>query len=180
MDVSTGVVIGMVIVAFFAILGGMKGITWTQVAQYCVLITAYLIPAIAISLILTGSFLPQWGFSAGDIVSRLDNLQTDLGFARYTDPFVHKPAIDILFTTIALMVGTAGLPHVIVRFYTVPTVRAARYSAMWALLFIAILYTTAPALAAFSRYNLIRTLHDQPITAVQRLDWVRKWETPAC
>lgn len=176
-DVSTGVVIGMVIVAFFAILGGMKGITWTQVAQYCVLITAYLIPAIAISLILTGSFLPQWGFSAGDIVSRLDNLQTDLGFARYTDPFVHKPAIDILFTTIALMVGTAGLPHVIVRFYTVPTVRAARYSAMWALLFIAILYTTAPALAAFSRYNLIRTLHDQPITAVQRLDWVRKWET---
>lgn len=175
-DINTGVIIGMVIVAFFAILGGMKGITWTQVAQYCVLIVAYLIPAIAISGLLTSIFLPQIGFTFSDIVPRLNQIQLDLGFQEYTKPFANKSMLDVLFITIALMVGTAGLPHVIVRFYTVKNVRAARYSAGWALLFIAILYTTAPALAGFARYNLINTLHNQPIAEVRQLDWVNKWE----
>ncbi len=175
-NIETGVIIGMVIVAFFAILGGMKGITWTQVAQYCVLIFAFLIPAIAISILLTGNPIPQLGFVFSDIVPNLNQLQVDLGFKEYTQPFVNKPMLDVLFITIALMVGTAGLPHVIVRFYTVPDVRSARFSAGWALLFIAILYTTAPALASFARYNLITTLHDQPIEAVRQLDWANKWE----
>jgi cation/acetate symporter len=175
-DINTGVIIGMVIVAFFAILGGMKGITWTQVAQYCVLIVAYLIPAFALSMILTNIFLPQFGFTFGDIVPRLNDLQTDLGFAEYTQPFATKSMLDVLFITIALMVGTAGLPHVIVRFYTVPNVRAARYSAGWALLFIAILYTTAPAIAGFARYNLVESLHNKTPEEVQQLDWATKWE----
>ena len=175
-DIATGVVIGMVIVAFFAVLGGMKGITWTQVAQYGVLIIAYLIPAIAISRILTGNFIPQLAFSFSDIVENLNGVQTDLGFAEYTQPFVDKSILDVLFTTIALMVGTAGLPHVIVRFYTVPSARAARYSAGWALLFIAILYTTAPALASFARYNLIDSLNDKTVPQIQELDWANKWE----
>ncbi|HIK17200.1 MAG TPA: cation acetate symporter [Leptolyngbyaceae cyanobacterium M33_DOE_097] len=175
-DINTGVVIGMVIVAFFAILGGMKGITWTQVAQYGVLIVAYLIPAIAISLLLTGNPIPQLSFTFSDIVSRLNGIQTDLGFQAYTQPFANKPMIDVLFFTIALMVGTAGLPHIIVRFYTVPDVKAARRSAGWALLFIAILYTTAPALAAFARYNLIDSLHNKTVEQVQQLDWAKKWE----
>ena len=175
-NIETGVVIGMVIVAFFAILGGMKGITWTQVAQYCVLIFAFLIPAIAISILLTGNPIPQLGFIFSDIVPNLNQLQVDLGFQEYTQPFVNKSMLDVLFITIALMVGTAGLPHVIVRFYTVPDVRSARFSAGWALLFIAILYTTAPALASFARYNLITTLHDQPIEEVRQLDWANKWE----
>lgn len=175
-DINTGVVIGMVIVAFFAILGGMKGITWTQVAQYAVLIVAYLIPAIAISNLLTGNPIPQLSFTFSDIVERLNGIQTDLGFAAYTQPFATKPMIDVLFFTIALMVGTAGLPHIIVRFYTVPDVKAARRSAGWALLLIAILYTTAPALAAFARYNLIDSLHNKTIEQVQQLDWVTKWE----
>ena len=175
-NVETGVLIGMVIVAFFAIIGGMKGITWTQVAQYCVLIVAYLIPAFAISLLLTNTVVPQWGFTFGDIVGRLNDLQVDLGFAEYTQPFASKSMLDILFITIALMVGTAGLPHVIVRFYTVPNVRAARYSAGWALLFIAILYTTAPALAGFARYNLVESLQDKTPAEVQQLDWANKWE----
>ena len=175
-DISTGVIIGMVIVAFFAVLGGMKGITWTQVAQYGVLIIAYLIPAIAISGILTGNFIPQLAFSFSDIVEKLNGVQTDLGFAEYTQPFVDKSMLDILFTTIALMVGTAGLPHVIVRFYTVRSARAARYSAGWALLFIAILYTTAPALASFARYNLIDSLNDKTVPQIQQLDWATKWE----
>ncbi|MFZ1029306.1 MAG: sodium:solute symporter family protein [Limnoraphis robusta] len=175
-NIETGVVIGMVIVGFFAVLGGMKGITWTQVAQYCVLIFAFLIPAIAISLLLTGNPIPQLSLPFSDILPKLNQIQTDLGFQEYTQPFVNKSMLDVLFITIALMVGTAGLPHVIVRFYTVPDVRAARYSAGWALLFIALLYTTAPALAAFARYNLISTLHDQPIEQVRQLDWVNKWE----
>jgi cation/acetate symporter len=174
--IGTGVVIGMVIVAFFSILGGMKGITWTQVAQYGVLIVAYLIPAIAISGILTGNYIPQLAFSFGDIVEKLNGVQTDLGFAEYTQPFVDKSRLDVLFTTIALMVGTAGLPHVIVRFYTVRSARAARYSAGWALLFIAILYTTAPALASFARYNLIDSLNNKTIPQIQQLDWATKWE----
>jgi cation/acetate symporter len=175
-NIETGVVIGMVIVGFFAVLGGMKGITWTQVAQYCVLIFAFLIPAFAISLLLTGNPIPQLSLPFSDILPKLNQIQTDLGFQEYTQPFVNKSMLDVLFITIALMVGTAGLPHVIVRFYTVPDVRAARYSAGWALLFIALLYTTAPALAAFARYNLISTLHDQPIEQVRQLDWVNKWE----
>ena len=175
-DVATGVIIGMVIVAFFAVLGGMKGITWTQVAQYGVLIVAFLIPAIAISTILTDNPIPQLAFGFSDIVEKLDGVQTDLGFAEYTQPFVDKSMLDVLFTTIALMVGTAGLPHVIVRFYTVPSARAARYSAGWALLFIAILYTTAPALASFARYNLIDSLNNKTIPQIQQLDWATKWE----
>lgn len=175
-DIATGVVIGMVIVAFFAVLGGMKGITWTQVAQYGVLIIAYLIPAIAISRILTGNFIPQLAFGFSNIVENLNGVQTDLGFAEYTQPFVDKSMLDVLFTTIALMVGTAGLPHVIVRFYTVPSARAARYSAGWALLFIAILYTTAPALASFARYNLIDSLNNKTMPQIQQLDWANKWE----
>lgn len=175
-DINTGVVIGMVIVAFFAILGGMKGITWTQVAQYTVLIIAYLIPAIAISVVLTGNPIPQLSFTFSDIVERLNGIQTQLGFDAYTQPFANKPMIDVLFFTIALMVGTAGLPHIIVRFYTVPDVKAARRSAGWALLFIAILYTTAPALASFARYNLIDSLHNATVQEVQQLDWATKWE----
>jgi cation/acetate symporter len=175
-DINTGVIIGMVIVAFFAILGGMKGITWTQVAQYAVLIVAYLIPAIAISTQLTGNPIPQLSFTFSDIVERLNGIHTDLGFAPYTQPFANKPMIDVLFFTIALMVGTAGLPHIIVRFYTVPDVRAARWSAGWALLFIAILYTTAPALASFARYNLLDSLNNKTPAEVQQLDWAKKWE----
>ncbi|MEO1005291.1 MAG: sodium:solute symporter family protein [Cyanobacteria bacterium J06638_38] len=174
-DINTGVIIGMVIVAFFAVLGGMKGITWTQVAQYTVLIVAYLIPAIAIALILTGNPIPQVAFSFSDIVDKLNQVQLDLGFAEYTQPFANKSMLDVLFITIALMVGTAGLPHVIVRFYTVRSTRAARYSAGWALLFIAILYTTAPAVSAFARYNLIDSLHDKTVTQVEQLDWATKW-----
>ncbi|NET46305.1 sodium:solute symporter family protein [Okeania sp. SIO2B3] len=175
-DIGTGVVIGMIIVAFFAILGGMKGITWTQVAQYFVLIVAYLIPAIAIATIITGIPIPQFAFTFSDIVEKLNQVQIDLGFAEYTAAFSNKTMLDVLFITIALMVGTAGLPHVIVRFYTVPNVRAARYSAGWALLFIAILYTTAPALATFARYNLIDSLHNKTVEEVQQLDWATKWE----
>lgn len=175
-DISTGVVIGIAIVGFFAVLGGMKGITWTQVAQYLVLIVAYLIPAIAISVYLTGNPIPQLAFGFSDIVDKLNQVQVDLGFAEYTQPFANKSMLDVLFITIALMVGTAGLPHVIVRFYTVPSPRDARFSAGWALLFIAILYTTAPAVAAFARYNLIDSLHDRPIEEVRQLDWVTKWE----
>jgi cation/acetate symporter len=175
-DISTGVIIGMVIVAFFSILGGMKGITWTQVAQYCILIVAYLIPAIAISALLTGIFVPQLGFTFGDVVTRLNGIQTELGFSEYTQPFANKSMLDVLFITLALMVGTAGLPHVIVRFYTVPDVRSARYSAGWALLFIAILYTSAPALASFARYNLINSIHNSTVAEIRQLDWATKWE----
>ncbi|OWY63735.1 cation acetate symporter [cyanobacterium TDX16] len=175
-NISTGVIIGMVVVAFFSVLGGMKGITWTQVAQYVVLIVAYLIPTAAIAYILTGNPIPQVAFTFSDIVGKLNQIQLDLGFKEYSQPFANRSQLDVLFTTLALMVGTAGLPHVIVRFYTVTNVRAARYSAGWALLFIALLYTSAPALAIFARYNLISTLHNQPITEVRQMNWVNKWE----
>ncbi|MCT7968162.1 cation acetate symporter [Laspinema sp. D1] len=175
-DINQGVVIGMIIVGFFAVLGGMKGITWTQVAQYSVLIVAYLIPAIALSFQLTGNPFPQLAFTFSDIVPQLNQIQLDLGFAEYTQPFTEKSMLDVLFITIALMVGTAGLPHVIVRFYTVTDIRAARYSAGWALLFIAILYTTAPALSTFARYNLINNLNGQTLEQVSQLDWATKWE----
>lgn len=175
-DIAQGVVIGMVIVGFFAVLGGMKGITWTQVAQYFVLIVAFLIPSVALSLKLTGNPIPQIGLVTSDIMPKLNQIQVDLGFAEYTQPFRDKSMLDILFITIALMVGTAGLPHVIVRFYTVRNVRAARYSAFWALLFIAILYTTAPALATFARYNLVESLHGKSMEEIHAMDWAVKWE----
>ena len=177
-DINTGVVIGMAIVFFYAVLGGMKGITYTQVAQYCVLIFAYLVPAIFISLLITGNPVPQLGFGsnvAGESVSvlqKLDSVLVDLGFNRYTDG--SKATIDVFFITAALMFGTAGLPHVIVRFFTVPRVRDARKSAAWALIFIAILYTTAPALAAFSRLNLIDTVQDAEYQSLP--GWFANWE----
>lgn len=157
-DVWLGVSIGVGIVAFFAIWGGMKGITWTQVAQYTVLIVAYLIPAIFLSFQLTGNPIPQLAITFSDMAPNLNQLQIDLGLKEYITPFVGKPMIDVLFITIALMIGTAGLPHVIVRFYTVPTVRAARFSAGWALVFIGLLYTTAPALAVIAKWNILSTL----------------------
>ncbi len=165
--IETGVVVGMVIVAFFAVLGGMKGITWTQVVQYTVLIVAYLIPSIAIAQKLTGNPIPQLAFATSDVVSKLNQIQIDLGFEEYTRAFTELSKINVLCITLALMAGTAGLPHVLVRFYTVPNVRAARYSAGWALLFIALLYTTAPALAAFARYNLVSSVHEARVVSVE-------------
>lgn len=185
-DVNTGVLIGMGIVFFYSVLGGMQGITWTQVAQYWVLITAYLIPAIAISIKLTGHSIPQIGMGAelvGDVagkgmylLERLDQINSDLGFDRYTETFTGAAwsKLNVLCTTLALMVGTAGLPHVIVRFYTVRTVRAARSSAFWALFFIAILYVTAPPVASFARYYMIDSLQGRQ--AEQLPDWFHNWE----
>ncbi|MFZ2898707.1 MAG: sodium:solute symporter family protein [Saprospiraceae bacterium] len=181
-DINTGVYIGMAIVFFYAVLGGMKGITYTQVAQYCVLIFAYMVPAIFISLAITGNVIPQLGFlgkvtdgSDMYLLDKLDQLHRDLGFAEYTDG--SKPMIDVFAITFALMVGTAGLPHVIVRFFTVPRVKDARLSAGWALLFIAILYTTAPAVAAFARTNLINTVSNKPYSEMPY--WFTKWEETA-
>lgn len=176
LEINWGVVVGMVIVAFFAVLGGMKGITWTQVAQYTVLIVAFIIPSVAISARLTGNPIPQLGFIFSDIVPKLNQIQVDLGFNEYTQPFANRQPIDVFAITVALMIGTAGLPHVIVRFYTVPNVRAARYSAGWALLFIALLYTTAPALAVFARFNLINELNNRSIEEARQLNWVSNWE----
>ncbi|HEX9659418.1 MAG TPA: sodium:solute symporter family protein [Rhodothermales bacterium] len=177
--INVGVAIGMGIVFFYAVLGGMKGITYTQVAQYCVLIFAYLVPAIFISMIVTGHAIPQIGFgstladgSGTYLLERLDGLSRELGFEAYTSG--GKNTLDVFFITAALMIGTAGLPHVIVRFYTVPNVAAARSSAGWALLFIAILYTTAPAVAAFARTNLIETVMDRPYDDVP--EWFTRWE----
>ncbi|WP_276389582.1 sodium:solute symporter family protein [Eudoraea chungangensis] len=176
--INTGVIIGMIIVLFYAVLGGMKGITYTQVAQYCVLIFAFMVPAIFISIQMTGSPIPQIGMGSevvGEgvyLLDKLDGLSAELGFDSYTDG--SKPLIDIFFITAALMVGTAGLPHVIVRFFTVPNVRDARKSAGYALLFIAILYTTAPAIAVFARTNLIETVSDQPYEDMP--SWFSKWE----
>ena len=175
--VTYGVMIGMGIVFFYAVLGGMKGITYTQVAQYCVLIFAYLVPAIFLSIQMTGNSLPLIGFGAigedgTSLLQKLDGLHQDLGFASYLDG--SKATIDVLFITAALMIGTAGLPHVIVRFYTVPRVRDARTSAFWALLFIALLYTTAPAIAVFARTNLLQTVRDQPYDEMP--EWFSKRE----
>jgi len=177
-DVEAGVAIGMAIVFFYAVLGGMKGITYTQVAQYCVLIFAYMLPAIFLAVTMTGTPIPQLGFGAADpdtgvfLLDKLDGLHRDLGFAAYTDG--SKSMIDVLFITAALMVGTAGLPHVIVRFYTVPKVRDARTSVGWALVFIAILYTTAPAVAVFARTNLLDTVSGRPYDEAP--EWFAKWE----
>ena len=177
-DIEWGVVIGMVIVLFYAVLGGMKGITYTQVAQYCVLIFAYMVPAIFISLMLTGNPIPQLGLTSEAIgtstglLDKLDGLTTELGFAAYSAG--QKPTIDVLAITMALMVGTAGLPHVIVRFYTVRKVSDARNSAFWALLFIAILYTTAPAVSIFARTNLLDTVAGKPYAEMPT--WFKQWE----
>lgn len=176
-QIETGVIIGMVIVLFYAVLGGMKGITYTQVAQYCVLIFAYMVPAIFISIMLTGNPIPQLGLG-GDVadgtplLAKLDGMLTELGFAPYTSGT--KSTIDVFFITAALMVGTAGLPHVIVRFFTVPKVKDARKSAGYALVFIAILYTTAPAIGAFGRYNMINNISNRPIAEMPR--WVQNWQ----
>ncbi|MBT5705161.1 MAG: cation acetate symporter [Verrucomicrobia bacterium] len=184
-DINTGVFIGMVLVFFYATLGGMKGITYTQVAQYVVLIIAYLIPAVAISYQMTGNPVPQVGLgspiSSGEkagvyMLEAIDQIHRDLGFPEYTGAFGpgNKSMIDVFAITFALMVGTAGLPHVIIRFYTVKSVRAARWSAFWALLFIGLLYTCAPAIATFARVNLIQTLQNQSYT--ERPQWFKSWE----
>ena len=179
-DINTGVIIGMLIVLFYAVLGGMKGITYTQVAQYCVLIFAFMVPAIFISIQMTGNPIPQLGFgseladgSGTFLLDKLDGLSTDLGFAEYTEGT--KSLVDIFAITLALMVGTAGLPHVIVRFFTVKRVKDARKSAGIALLLIVILYSTAPAVAAFARTNMIETLSNQSYATAP--EWFKKWET---
>lgn len=176
-DINTGVIIGMIIVLFYAVLGGMKGITYTQVAQYCVLIFAFMVPAIFISIQMTGNPIPQIGFGGYDsegvsLLEKLDSLHRDLGFAAYTSG--SKSKLDVFFITAALMVGTAGLPHVIVRFFTVKKVSDARKSAGWALLLIAILYTTAPAIAVFSRINLIETVSNKDYEDLP--SWFKNWE----
>lgn len=178
--ITQGVLIGMVIVFFYAVLGGMKGITYTQVAQYCVLIFAYLVPVIFVSLLMTGNPVPQLGFGGTlaeepgvYLLDRLDGLMKDLGFAAYTDG--SKPKIDIFFITAALMVGTAGLPHVIIRFFTVPKVKDARISAGYALIFIVLLYSTAPAVAAFVKTNLITTINQTEYSEVP--EWFQNWES---
>jgi cation/acetate symporter len=176
-DINTGVIIGMIIVLFYAVLGGMKGITYTQVAQYCVLIFAFMVPAIFISIQMTGHIIPQLGFGGADaqgvyLLDKLDGLHQQVGFAEYTSG--SKSKLDVFCITAALMVGTAGLPHVIVRFFTVKKVSDARKSAGWALLFIAILYTTAPAIAVFARTNMIETINNQEYAKMPT--WFGTWE----
>jgi len=187
-DVNTGVYIGMCVVFFYAVLGGMKGITYTQVAQYCVMIFAFMVPAIFLSVMMTGHIFPQLGFGAelldasGNssgiyLLDKLDGLSAELGFAQYTEG--SKSMIDVFFICGALMFGTAGLPHVIVRFFTVPRVKDARSSAGWTLLFIAIMYTTIPAIAAFSRVNMIESVNGvdgKGIPHEQAPNWVNSWE----
>ncbi|MBW3532005.1 MULTISPECIES: sodium:solute symporter family protein [unclassified Shewanella] len=187
-EVDTGVYIGMAVVFFYAVLGGMKGITYTQVAQYCVLIFAFMVPAIFLSVMMTGHLVPQIGFgaelldAAGNnsgvyLLEKLNNVSVELGFAPYTDG--SKSMIDVFCITGALMVGTAGLPHVIVRFFTVPKVKDARITAGWSLVFIAIMYTTVPALAAFSRVNMIETINGPDSKGVayeSAPDWIKNWE----
>ncbi|MDW3098781.1 MAG: sodium:solute symporter family protein [Alphaproteobacteria bacterium] len=178
-DIELGVILGMAVVFVYAVLGGMKGITYTQVAQYCVLIFAYLVPAIFISILVTGNPIPQLGLgstmadgSGMSVLAKLDATLVDLGFTAYTEG--SKAVIDVFAITFALMVGTAGLPHVIVRFFTVPKVSDARVSALWALIFIALLYTTAPAVAAFARINFIDTVNN---TSYQEApEWLKNWE----
>jgi cation/acetate symporter len=186
-SIEAGVMIGMAVVLVYAVLGGMRGITYTQVAQYVVLTAAYLVPAIFISIMLTGNPVPPLGFGSDlsregaallgakpgvHLLEVLDQISVDLGFRRYTEGW--KPRVDVLMTTVALMAGTAGLPHIIVRFFTVPKIRDARSSVGWALAFIAVLYLTAPALAAFARTTLVKTLHDRPYADAPA--WFHNWE----
>ncbi|MEM8491416.1 MAG: sodium:solute symporter family protein [Pseudomonadota bacterium] len=183
-DYDTGLLVGMVIVLFYAVLGGMKGITYTQIAQYCVLIMAYTVPAVFISLQLTGNPLPQLGLgstiSGSDtfLLDKLDQIVQDLGFREYTTD-VRLNTVNMFAYTLSLMIGTAGLPHVIIRFFTVPKVRDARSSAGWALVFIAVLYTTAPAVAAMARLNLMQTVEPSPgnyLAYTERPQWFKNWE----
>ena len=176
-DITLGVIIGMGLVFFYAVLGGMKGITYTQVAQYCVLIFAYTVPAVFLAFMVTGNPVPQVALGGVDadgtgLLAKLDGTLSDLGFAAYTE--YSKSPIDVLCITAALMLGTAGLPHVIIRFYTVKTVRGARSSAGWALLFIAILYTTAPAIAVFARTNMLDSMANRAYSEAP--SWVTTWE----
>jgi len=176
-EITTGVIIGMAVVLVFAFLGGMKGITYTQVAQYCVLIFAFMVPAIFISIQMTGNIIPQIGMGGRVedgtyLLEKLDNLHTQLGFKEYTEG--SKSTWDVFAITLALMAGTAGLPHVIVRFFTVPNVKDARKSAGYALLLIAILYTTAPAVSVFARTNLIETVSNQEYSSMP--EWFKNWE----
>ncbi len=187
-ELATGVVIGMLIVFFYAGLGGMKGITYTQVAQYCVLITAYIVPAVAISMVITGNPIPQLGFGSEIIqegiykgqyvLQALDNIALDLGMKEYTTTFGsgNSSMLNILLLCFTMMCGTAGLPHVIIRFFTTPTVKDARKSAGWALLFIAILYTTCPAVAGFARFNMVNTLNEKTYQSAP--SWFKNWEGP--
>ena len=182
-DINIGIIIGMGIVFFYAVLGGMKGITYTQVAQFCVLIFAFLVPAVFTSIMMTDNVFPQLGMgstvtgSEVYLLDKLDGLTTELGFTPYTDG--SKSMVDVFFICAALMVGTAGLPHVIIRFFTVPRVKDARISAGWALLFISFLYTTAPAVAAFARVNMIETINgtdNQGVAAADAPSWYKNWE----
>jgi cation/acetate symporter len=171
LDVTQGVILAAVIIGLYAVLGGMKGITWTQVAQYTVLITAYLIPAVAVAQQMTGIPIPQVSF--GQILDELNAISVEMGLNQYTEAFAARPQIDVFLVTMALMIGTAGLPHVIVRFYTTKSVRGARYSAFWALFFIALLYTTAPAVGAFTKLNLLRDVNG--ISADALPSWIENW-----
>ncbi|AYY12489.1 cation acetate symporter [Actinobacteria bacterium YIM 96077] len=171
MGINGGVLIAGAIIFTYAVLGGMKGITWTQVAQYTVLITAYLIPAVAVAQKITGFPIPQVSF--GQILDELNALGTDLGLNEYTAAFTERPQIDVFLVTMALMIGTAGLPHVIIRFYTTKTVRGARYSAFWALFFIGLLYTTAPAVGAFTKFNLLEGVENTPVSELPQ--WIDNW-----
>ncbi|MEM7736667.1 MAG: sodium:solute symporter family protein [Deinococcota bacterium] len=171
-DIAWGLFIGMFIVALYAVLGGMKGITWTQVAQYTALIIAYIIPAIGIGRTLTGNPIPQLSFM--EIAGQLNQIQADLGFGPYTSPFNSLSPLNVFLITMSLMCGTAGLPHVIVRFYTARSVKGARWTGFWALFFIALLYTTAPAIAAFAKYNMIETVSNAPYDQVP--EWFTTWE----
>ena len=184
-DIDTGLYIGMAIVFVYAVLGGMRGITYTQVAQYCVLIFAYTVPAVFLSLQFTGVMLPQIGLGSemvdgsGPLLEKLDQVIVDLGFSSYTAPFNDMSMVNMAAITLALMVGTAGLPHVIVRFFTVPSVNDARRSAVWALVFIAVLYTTAPAVGALARMNLVDTINgpaQQGVPYIEMPQWFKTWE----
>ncbi|MBU1343979.1 MAG: cation acetate symporter [Proteobacteria bacterium] len=187
-DISIGVIIGMLIVFFYAGLGGMKGITYTQVAQYCVLITAYVVPAVAISMVITGNPIPQLGFGSKIVqegiyqgqyvLEALNNIAVDLGMKQYTATFSPggSSMLNIFLLCLTMMCGTAGLPHVIIRFFTTPTVKDARKSAGWALLFIAILYTTCPAVAVFARFNMVNTLNEKTYEGAP--SWFKNWEGP--
>lgn len=171
LDITGGVLIAAAVIFLYSVLGGMKGITWTQVAQYTVMIIAYLIPAIAVAQQVTGIPIPQVSF--GQILAEVDALGAQLGLGEYTEAFTARPMQDVFLVTLSLMIGTAGLPHVIIRFYTTKNVRGARYSAFWALFFIALLYTTAPAVGAFTKLNLMQGVRG---TAVSNLPgWVQNW-----
>jgi cation/acetate symporter len=172
MPVAGGVAVAAAIIFTYAVLGGMKGITWTQVAQYTVLIVAYLIPAFAIAQTITGFPIPQVSF--GSILAELNALSIEFGLSSYTEPFTERPRIDVFMVAMSLMIGTAGLPHVIIRFYTTKSVRGARYSAFWALFFIALLYTTAPAVGAFAKFNILEGVGGTEVTELP--GWIDSWE----